>query len=398
MARPIHRAPPPWERAPGLPAAADLGSGERAPDQRVDTPARGDPAAGDEWGSWPTRQPRDGPGRHPSRWGGTDVEPAAERRSAQPWPPSVAATPRVRSIRSRLAARWRGAGRRGARRRSPRYRMLGLVATVTTIAVIGAVDLPPGGPSPPAPPLAAVDGPVVNGAGTASGQLGGELDPADPSGVLDGGAAPGSGSASDPASGSGSNGGGEPTGGPSADTGQAPEARTDDERGSDDSAGARGGAGSARDTGPGGGAGGRAAGGDGRPRTTEPAADGDASRQDSLLAVREVARLGPVVVDSAGFTLYRYDGDASGVATCTDACTSTWTPVTVDPSARPAVEGWAGAALGVVRRPDGETQLTVQGWPIYRFVGDTRPGLHGGHGLGRVWHAITPEGGRAGES
>jgi predicted lipoprotein with Yx(FWY)xxD motif len=114
-----------------------------------------------------------------------------------------------------------------------------------------------------------------------------------------------------------------------------------------------------------------------------------------VLAVGEVDRLGRVVVDADGFTLYRFDSDGDGAATCTDACASTWPPVIVDPSLRMAVAGLATTDVGLVRRSDGAVQLTVGGWPMYRFAGDLRPGQDAGHGIGGVWFAVTPTGAKA---
>jgi predicted lipoprotein with Yx(FWY)xxD motif len=114
-----------------------------------------------------------------------------------------------------------------------------------------------------------------------------------------------------------------------------------------------------------------------------------------VLEVREVDRLGPIVVDGEGFTLYRFDGDGDGGATCTDACASTWPPAVVDPSERMAVAGVEKTDVGLVRRRDGTVQLTVGGWPVYRFAGDARPGRDSGHGIGGVWFAVTPTGAKA---
>ena len=101
------------------------------------------------------------------------------------------------------------------------------------------------------------------------------------------------------------------------------------------------------------------------------------------------------MVDAAGFTLYRFDGDTAAAANCVDACTSTWQPVTVDPKARVVVDGIDSAAVGLVRRGDGSAQLTLGGRPVYRFAGDSRPGRDGGQGIGGAWFAVTPTGGKA---
>jgi len=120
-----------------------------------------------------------------------------------------------------------------------------------------------------------------------------------------------------------------------------------------------------------------------------------APRRHPALIARSTDRLGPVVVDAEGYTLYRFDDDTGGDATCTDACVSTWLPVTVDPAARLRVEGVDDSAVGLIRRREGTYQLTVGGWPLYRFAGDTAPGRTGGHGIGGSWFAISPTGAKA---
>ena len=49
----------------------------------------------------------------------------------------------------------------------------------------------------------------------------------------------------------------------------------------------------------------------------------------------------------------------------------------------------------MVQRPDGTSQLTLGGWPVYRFAGDTEPGATGGQGSSGTWFAVTPEGKKA---
>jgi hypothetical protein len=63
------------------------------------------------------------------------------------------------------------------------------------------------------------------------------------------------------------------------------------------------------------------------------------------------------------------------------------TPLTVD--------GVAEQAVGTINRPDGSIQLTVGGWPVYRYSGDTSPGAVTGQGVNGAWAAVTPQGGKA---
>jgi predicted lipoprotein with Yx(FWY)xxD motif len=98
--------------------------------------------------------------------------------------------------------------------------------------------------------------------------------------------------------------------------------------------------------------------------------------------------LGTIVVDNAGRTLYRFDKDTagSGSSACNGACAAAWPPDLVQgtPSAGPGVAG----TLGVVTRSDGTHQLSLDGHPLYRYVGDQGPGDTTGDGFGGIWHAV----------
>ncbi|WP_081617699.1 hypothetical protein [Amycolatopsis methanolica] len=47
---------------------------------------------------------------------------------------------------------------------------------------------------------------------------------------------------------------------------------------------------------------------------------------------------------------------------------------------------------GVLVRPDGVRQLTLGGWPLYRYVNDTAPGQVNGQGVDGTWFVIAPSG------
>jgi predicted lipoprotein with Yx(FWY)xxD motif len=116
------------------------------------------------------------------------------------------------------------------------------------------------------------------------------------------------------------------------------------------------------------------------------------------LAARQVPGVGQVVADAQGFTLYRFDQDTSRppAATCVAECATAWPPVVVDPEGALSLEGVERSAVGMVQRPDGSSQLTIAGWPVYRYADDTTPGAAGGQGVDGKWFAVTPAGGKAG--
>jgi predicted lipoprotein with Yx(FWY)xxD motif len=110
------------------------------------------------------------------------------------------------------------------------------------------------------------------------------------------------------------------------------------------------------------------------------------------LAVVKDAKLGEIVVDDKGLVLYRFDKDTNAPAksNCSGECLANWPPATT--SGKPAVDGVDAALVGTIKRDDGTEQITLGGWPLYRFAADTKAGETKGHGVGGIWWAVTPKG------
>jgi len=105
--------------------------------------------------------------------------------------------------------------------------------------------------------------------------------------------------------------------------------------------------------------------------------------------------LGTVLADAEGHTLYRYAKDTADPprATCAGPCAMTWPPLVSDV---PAVAAGVDSGLvGQVTRPDGRKQVTIGGWPVYRYAKDTGPGVALGRQVSADWAAITPAGRKA---
>ncbi|QES52714.1 hypothetical protein DEJ50_28040 [Streptomyces venezuelae] len=113
------------------------------------------------------------------------------------------------------------------------------------------------------------------------------------------------------------------------------------------------------------------------------------------LKIAQNEALGPVLTDGAGFTLYRFDPDTAkpSKATCDGDCAKAWPPVPAGDAT--AAAGQDPALLGEVVRTDGTKQLTVGGWPAYRFAKDTAPGDTKGQGVGGTWFALAADGKKA---
>lgn len=109
--------------------------------------------------------------------------------------------------------------------------------------------------------------------------------------------------------------------------------------------------------------------------------------------------LGPVAVDADGYTLYLSVLDSTDPprSVCVSRkCLTAWKPVYLPAGAQPtAGAGVEQSKLGRVKRPDGDWQATLGGWPLYRYYEDPAPGAVTGEGIKGTWHAIGPGGKRA---
>ncbi|GGM35303.1 hypothetical protein ACFFX1_44060 [Dactylosporangium sucinum] len=105
--------------------------------------------------------------------------------------------------------------------------------------------------------------------------------------------------------------------------------------------------------------------------------------------------LGTVVTDWKGWTLYRFEKDAPkpSKSNCEGECLKQWPAVPYAENMK--IEGVDQKLIGKITRGDGSLQLTINGWPAYRFAGDAKPGDAKGQGVGGTWFAFTPEGKKA---
>ena len=142
---------------------------------------------------------------------------------------------------------------------------------------------------------------------------------------------------------------------------------------------------------------GAAAGGSAGTAHHAPASPGAAISAHTLPGV------GTVLVNRAGKTLYSPQQEAHGKILCTGSCLSFWFPVPAGAGAALQAPSGVTGALGMIRRPDGRTQLTYNGKPLYTFRLDLAPGqAHGNNftdnfgGTSFTWHAVTTSGSPAG--
>ncbi|GIE84321.1 hypothetical protein [Actinoplanes regularis] len=132
--------------------------------------------------------------------------------------------------------------------------------------------------------------------------------------------------------------------------------------------------------------------------TAEPAPAGAASEVSDDLVTKSltgtaVARMGKVVEDQDGFVLYRFDNDSDDPAksNCNGDCAKVWPPSLTN-DGKPTLKGVDSKLVGTVTRADGTKQLTLKGWPLYRYIGDKKPGEWKGQNVSGKWFVITPTG------
>lgn len=132
--------------------------------------------------------------------------------------------------------------------------------------------------------------------------------------------------------------------------------------------------------------------------TTLPAA-GPGSVTGTVVRAARLGRYGTVLVSSKGMALYLLSSETDGRIVCTGACLSIWPPLLVGSGGRPAASGAVAGHLGVVRRPDGSRQVTYNGYPLYLYAGDARPGQVTGQAItsfGGTWYLLRASASAAG--
>jgi predicted lipoprotein with Yx(FWY)xxD motif len=103
------------------------------------------------------------------------------------------------------------------------------------------------------------------------------------------------------------------------------------------------------------------------------------------------SKVGTVLTDPRGMTLYTNARDGVGRSTCYGVCAALWPPFEpmwpVDVGAETAKPSgpWT-----LFRRHDGGVQWAYQDRPLYTFVRDKSAGEASGDGVANVWHAAKP--------
>ena len=120
--------------------------------------------------------------------------------------------------------------------------------------------------------------------------------------------------------------------------------------------------------------------------TATPAAPAEAT-----INVATDPKLGKILVDGKGMTLYMYTKDAPDVTNCTGGCLTAWPPLLTSGSPKLG-DGVDKALVGSAKMADGKMIVTYNKMPLYYYAKDTKAGDVVGQNVGGVWYVVSPEG------
>ena len=104
---------------------------------------------------------------------------------------------------------------------------------------------------------------------------------------------------------------------------------------------------------------------------------------------------GSILATGAGNTLYDFVPDTPTRSAClNDGCVFQWPPY-VKSGPVEVGQGVNASLVGTLKRPDGSTQLSYGGHPLYTYNMDVEPGMVTGQAIdqdGGLWYVLNPKG------
>jgi predicted lipoprotein with Yx(FWY)xxD motif len=114
------------------------------------------------------------------------------------------------------------------------------------------------------------------------------------------------------------------------------------------------------------------------------------------VSTRSVHGLGTILVDSRGRTLYMFVPDKRKKVTCTSvSCVAAWPPLKLTGAKAVAAGKAKQSLISSDPNPKGGKVVTYAHWPLYTYIGDTKPGQASGQALnlnGGLWYVLSPTG------
>jgi predicted lipoprotein with Yx(FWY)xxD motif len=117
------------------------------------------------------------------------------------------------------------------------------------------------------------------------------------------------------------------------------------------------------------------------------------SKSSATISLRST-KLGAILVNSKGRTLYLFGKDKNGKSACAGQCVQFWPPLIAH--GNPTVgKGLKASLVRLVRRSDGKMQVSYNRHPLYTFSQDKRAGQLNGQGFsafGARWWTVSAKG------
>jgi predicted lipoprotein with Yx(FWY)xxD motif len=106
--------------------------------------------------------------------------------------------------------------------------------------------------------------------------------------------------------------------------------------------------------------------------------------------------LGQVITDGDGNVLYMFTRDTYKQVNCEGACLTAWPPVLLKPGQTQAdvvtEAPLRRSLLGYAVWADGTRQVTYNGWPLYYWFRDAKPGDTLGQWVNNIWFVLSADG------
>ena len=128
--------------------------------------------------------------------------------------------------------------------------------------------------------------------------------------------------------------------------------------------------------------------GSGTAATAAPATTAAQETSGTTVAVAN-SKLGDILVDGEGRTLYAFTKDQGDQSACSGECATNWPALT---GTATAGTGAQASLLSTATQASGTDQVTYDGKLLYHFAGDAKPGDTNGQGVGTVWFAVAADG------
>jgi predicted lipoprotein with Yx(FWY)xxD motif len=115
----------------------------------------------------------------------------------------------------------------------------------------------------------------------------------------------------------------------------------------------------------------------------------------SLTLTLQRSPVGPILATGRGDTLYDFVPDTPTHSACLDdGCVLQWPPL-LKSGPLQVGKGVDASLVGTLRRPDGSTQLSYGGHPLYTYNMDITPGMVTGQAIdqdGGLWYVLNAKG------